>query len=120
MPDSVSSTADDVVARLLDEGAIGMTQAAKFCGTFRQGKPTHPSTITRWALRGVTLPDGQVLKLESFKLNGRLCTSRQAILRFIHAQNDPPIASLPSPSTPAARSRAAAAAAKKLDHLGIK
>src|SRR4051794_35785765 len=87
MPDLVSDS-NDVVTRILGEGAIGMSQAARLCGTFRNGRPTSPSTVSRWANRGVPLPDGRVVKLEAFRLNGRLCTSRAAIIRFINAQQD--------------------------------
>jgi hypothetical protein len=120
MLDPISVTADDVVARLMDEGVIGMKQAAKLCGTFRQGKPTRSGTIARWAMRGIKLEDGRLLKLESFRLNGRLCTSKQAIIRFIRAQNASTAAGAPETTTPAERSRTAATAAKRLDELGIK
>jgi hypothetical protein len=122
MPDSISAdNPGDVVTRLIEEGPIGLSQAAKVVGTFREGKPTHPGTVGRWALKGVVLPDGRRLKLEGFRLNGRLCTTRQAIIRFIQAQNDtPPADTLPIPRSPAARNRAHADAAKQLDALGLK
>lgn len=120
MPDSLPTDINDIVARLFGEGAIGMTQAARLCGTFRQGKPTHAGTVTRWALKGIRLADGSVLRLESFRLNGRLCTSKQAIYRFVQAQNDPTTDSSPVASTPTEYARRAKAAAKQLDDLGIK
>jgi hypothetical protein len=121
MPDSVSvSDTSDVVTRLIEEGPIGMSAAAKLCGSFRQGKPTRAGTVARWCMRGTKLGDGRVLKLESFRLNDRLCTSKQALIRFIRAQNEPAMASeLPAIQTAAARSRQAQAAAAELDALGI-
>jgi hypothetical protein len=131
MTESVSAAAsDDPVDRLLAEGPIGMTQAAKAFGTFRDGRPTHPSTVARWAVRGIRLADGRVVRLESFRLNGRLCTSRPAIVRFIRDQQDPPPPTTasappapppsPPPPTPATRRRDASAASAELDRLGIR
>jgi hypothetical protein len=91
MPELVSTaTPDDSVTRLMNEGAIGMTQAAKLVGTFRDGKATCSTTITRWVQKGIRLAGGRVLKLEAFRLNGRLCTSKAALIRFIQAQNENP------------------------------
>src|SRR5262249_3535714 len=129
MPDGVSSAVvDDLVSRLLEEGPIGMALAATAFGTFRDGRPTHPSTVARWAHRGVRLADGRVVRLERFRLNGRLCPSRPAIVRFIRAQQDPTPAAAPGgpPPTdppvqsPAARRRSATAASVELDRLGIR
>jgi hypothetical protein len=91
MPVPVSISAQsNTIARLIEEGTIGMTQAAKLMGTFRNGKPTCSTTITRWAQKGVRLSNGRIVKLEAYRLNGRLCTSRSAIIRFILAQNECP------------------------------
>jgi hypothetical protein len=105
----------DIVARLMAEGPIGMRCAANIFGSFRDGKPTHSSTVTRWAMRGVKLADGRVLKLESFRLNGRLATSKQALLRFVQAQQTPPANHQPVQATPAQRNRAAEKASAELD-----
>ncbi len=110
---------DDLVARLMSEGPIGMRCAANIFGSFRDGKPTHSSTVTRWAMRGIKLTGGRVLKLESFRLNGRLATSRQALLRFVQAQQNPPGDLQPSgtQATPAQRNRAAEKASAELDTI---
>lgn len=112
---------EELVDRILTEGPIGMAGAARLYGTYRGGRPTHPSTPTRHHLRGVTLPDGSVIRLEAVRIAGRLMTSRPAIVRFLTAQQIIPDSS-PSttPRSPTACSRAAAAAAKQLDELGIK
>jgi len=121
MPDSISDTnTQDSVSKLIKEGLIGLTQAAKIFGTFRLGKTTRSGTVARWALNGIRLPGGQILKLESLRLNGRLCTTEQAVYRFIQAQNNTPTTSSAVFPTPAERTRAAASAAKQLDDLGIK
>lgn len=112
MNDSVSQH----IQRLLDEGPIGMAQVAKIVGTFRLGKPCHPSTPTRWCLYGVRLPDGTVLRLEHYRTAGRLMTSTPAVVRFLVAQQtDPPP---PPPRSAAERNRAAEAAGSELEKLG--
>jgi hypothetical protein len=123
MPDFVSTAnPTDAITRLIEEGSIGLSQAARLVGTFREGKPTHPGTVGRWILKGIVLPDGRRLKLEGYRLNGRLCTTKAAIIRFIAAQQNPtpPSDSQPIPRSPAARTRAHANAAKQLDALGFK
>jgi hypothetical protein len=49
----------------------------KFLPSRRKGRPVHASCLFRWAkygLRGV--------KLETIRIGGTLCTSRQALERF--------------------------------------
>ena len=81
-----NSEALERVERLTAEGLIGVAQAARLVGTFRSGKPTHPSTISRWMLNGFALPGGRIVKLEHIKIAGRLATSKQALLRYLAAQ----------------------------------
>lgn len=54
------SATDSPFASLIDqivsEGAIGMSEASALCGHFRAGKPTHPSTLTRWCIDGISKP----------------------------------------------------------------
>jgi hypothetical protein len=45
--------------------------------------------VWRWAVKGIKLPDGRVVKLETLKLAGRYMTSIEALERFIAAQNEP-------------------------------
>ncbi|MDB5314017.1 MAG: hypothetical protein JWO38_8219 [Gemmataceae bacterium] len=109
-----------LVERLLAEGPIGMSAAARLYGTYRDGRPTHPSTPTRHHMQGVTLPDGTLVRLEAVRISGRLMTSRAAVARFIAAQQSwaaPQV--VRAARTPAARSRAADAAAAELDAAGF-
>lgn len=109
-----------LVERILSEGPIGMSAAARLYGTFRGGRPTHPTTPTRHHLRGVTLPDGRVVRLEAVRIAGRLMTSRAAVARFITAQQpDEEPAVAPAPRSPSARRRASEAAAEQLARAGI-
>lgn len=79
--------------------------------------PGRPAiqTVWRWILNGVRGPDGQPIKLESFKVAGRRFVTRQAIDNFIAAWSAPPPADLPSSSDEALRrSREAADALEEL------
>ena len=111
--------ANETVDRLVQEGSLGMAAAGRALGECG-GRPRHSVTMTRCCLRGWPLPDGTRIHLEHFKLNGRLFTSKAAILRFIAAQNEPTTSEPASlPSSPASRSRAAIAASRELDSLGV-
>jgi hypothetical protein len=119
----------DLVEKILAEGPIGMSAAARRLGTFRDGKATHASTPTRWATVGVRLADGSILKLEAVRLNGRLVTSWQAVLRFVRTQQRQPAPATPATvsvaaghtgvRTPSARRLASGAAAKRLEDAGL-
>lgn len=110
MADSVSTPAE-LVEKLTAEGLISMADAAKL-----YGRTTHKSTATRHATKGVKLPDGRVLKLESIRVSGAVVTSRAAVLRFFAAQNEAPTETTPvSPApTPKQRDRATTAASREL------
>jgi hypothetical protein len=111
---------DEIVDRLLSEGLIGMSAAARLYGTFRGGRPTHSCTPTRHHLHGVRLPDGTVVRLEAIRIAGRLMTSRAAIARFFLAQQPSvPPGKSGSARSPATRHRAAELAAKHLAAAGI-
>ena len=81
-------TTREHVDRILGEGAVNASALAELLGSFREGKPTHPRTITRWMLTGVELPDGRRLKLEHVRAGARLLSSRAALTRFLAAQQD--------------------------------
>jgi hypothetical protein len=120
-PQRITST--DLVKRLMTEGLIGMSAAARRLGTFRDGKPTHPSTITRWCVVGVSLDDGTKLKLEHVRMggrNGRLCTSEAALVRFIEAQQELHDGDQADngPRSPSAYDRAAREAGEALERMG--
>ncbi len=116
-----------LVETILAETPIGMTEAAKIFGTFKGGKPVHPSTIARWHLKGILLPRRTRLHLEAIRINHRLVTSRAAVIRFIEAQQeDPPPGSTPAsvplspvPRSPTRRQRASATAEAELKAAGI-
>ncbi len=77
---------EEHIERLIAEGSIGMAEAARMMGTFRDGKRCHTSTISRWCSPGIKLPDGRVIRLEHYRSAGRMMTSRAALIRFIAKQ----------------------------------
>lgn len=111
----------ELVEKILSEGPIGLSAAAKLYGNFRGGRPTSPSTVHRHFAKGVPLADGTVVRLEGIYVSGRVMTSRAAVVRFFAAQN-PPDDHQPAPSiaTRTTRNRLAAAAEAELDALGVK
>lgn len=109
----------DQIERIIDDAPIGTHAAARLMGTFRKGRPCHPSTITRWCRDGVTRPDGAVIRLAHFYVGSRIMTSRRSLLEFIAAQQPAPLPDAP-PRSPAARDRAAEDAARELnDKYGV-
>src|SRR5262249_28589608 len=63
-PMTATANISDRISRLTEEGLIGMVEAAASMGTFRGGRPCHPSTIARWSTKGIRLANGEILKLE--------------------------------------------------------
>jgi len=48
----------------------------------------NPQSVRRWILHGRAGSDGKVHRLEAFKnASGRLCTSKEAVLRFTRRLN---------------------------------
>jgi hypothetical protein len=64
---------------LLFEGLITFSEATRFCPRRRKGRKVHASTIYRWAIHGC----GGIY-LEAVKTPSGLCTSIQAIQRFLN------------------------------------
>jgi hypothetical protein len=62
---------------LLSEDLVTLTAAAALLPHRRSGRPTHPSTLFRWASMGL-----RGAKLEIVQVGGTKCTSRQALARF--------------------------------------
>ena len=83
---TATNNSAELVNQILSEGILSMSALARMFGELRGGRPTHPSTVTRWHKKGIQLPDGSILKLEGVVLNGKPVSSRQALLRFISAQ----------------------------------
>ena len=81
------------------EAIISLATAGRMCA--RDGNPASPVTLWRWATHGC---GPTKIKLETVRIGGRTCTSREAVQRFIAALNP---AAPALPRTPAATRRAA-------------
>src|SRR5689334_5781235 len=66
--DSQQGQAASSIEQLLSEGLIGTSAAACLLGSFKNERPVHPSTLARWALRGVRTADGRVVRLETARI----------------------------------------------------
>jgi hypothetical protein len=98
---------------LESEEALTLKAATKLPILRRNGRHPHVSQLYRWATTG--LRGG--IRLETVKIGGSLCTTREAVLRFIARLTNPdtPV----SAPTPARRQREVAAAEKQLEAAGL-
>lgn len=104
---------------LANERTISLAAAARMLPPGRRGRPVNLSTILRWVLDGVRLPNGARIRLEAIRLGGRWITSVEAMERFAARQTPDLDAEPPKLArTPAARNRASEAARKRLEKVG--
>lgn len=106
---------------IINESVISLSEVQNIAPPNRDGSRINFSTSFRWATKGILAADGRRVKLEVMKLGGRLITSREAVQRFAEALTTAcGLASTPTVvRTPAVRTKAAAAARKKLEEMGI-
>ena len=99
---------------LVSERLVALTQVPKLSEIpkLRGGKRPHVATIYRWAQNGV-----RGVKLETVRLGGTVCTSVEAIQRFVKQLSDPNATTSPSPTK--ARQRQVEAAERQLSQAGI-
>jgi hypothetical protein len=98
---------------LFSEGLLPLSDAAKLLPKRRAGKPTHKSTLFRWAQRGV-----RGVILETCQVGGVKCTSRAALARFFQRLTTGGI-SAPPQATAAGREREIQRAEAELARHGI-
>jgi len=79
---SATSTAENVVARVLTEDVLTLAQARV---ELRQitGRRPDKATLTRWIHRGVG-----GTRLDAVRIGSQLITSRQALNRFVVARTE--------------------------------
>ena len=83
---------------LQNESILSLSEAAKALPRV-EGKRPHTSTIFRWTRDGV-----RGVRLDSVRLGRRLCTSREALQRFVTALSEaPPLERKPQPRNPRGR-----------------
>jgi hypothetical protein len=109
---------------LATEQRIGLHDAAKLYPSFRNGRPTHISTVLRHITKGTRLPNGEVVRLEGARLGGRWITSVEAVQRFMErltagALGDAPNASALAVRTSPQRRRELERVERELTKAGI-
>jgi hypothetical protein len=78
-------------------------------------KPPHPSTLFRWARKGLKSRSGRIVHLTILPVGGTYCTSLEALARFFGELQDSGPIDLPIPSAlPDAALRKQADNAKKI------
>jgi hypothetical protein len=98
------------------ESILSLNNAAKVLPRRRQGKKPHFSTVWRWAMKGC-----RGVRLETIRVGGTLCTSREALQRFFDQLSAPDGVAVPVQPyrTPAARLRQQRQAEIELDAEGL-
>jgi hypothetical protein len=96
---------------IFGEELLTLSQAARSRPGSRNGRPTHPSTPYRWAVRGI-----RGHRLEVVRIGGTLYTSRQALQRFVERLNETPVV---AKSVPIGRSHSSGSVDSTLDRLGL-
>lgn len=80
---ATGNTAAERIQRLTTEGRISPEQVVDRCDS-ELYLTVKVMTVYKWASRGCRV-DGQVVRLESVRLAGRVWTSWPALLRFLAA-----------------------------------
>jgi hypothetical protein len=70
---------------LAGEPLITLAQAASCFPGHRGAARLHPSTLTRWILKGVRAIDGCTVRLQALRCGCRWLTSEAALARFAMA-----------------------------------
>jgi uncharacterized protein DUF1580 len=74
------------------EDVFTLTEATRQLPKLHSGKRPHVSTLFRWAERGI-----KGVRLETIRIGGRVCTSREALHRFFERLSADDTDSLPAP-----------------------
>jgi hypothetical protein len=104
---------------------LTLSHVAKRFPPFRNGRPVHVATITRWIVQGVRLRDGSRLHLCAVRLPGRWVVETRAVDEFLEsltldrAGDSNPRATNPAATASASRRRAAERADQKLARRGF-
>ena len=94
------------------ESPISLRAAAKEPCVRKDGRKPHVASLFRWASAGV-----RGVVLETCRVGGTICTTRPALLRFIHRLSQP--SSTSATRSPIDRHRAHERAEAELARAGI-
>jgi hypothetical protein len=122
----VSETTPELVINIRTERLLSLAQAARLFPSHKRDLPLHPSTLTRWILKGVLCGTGERIRLEALRVGYKWITSIEAVERFLARQQIANPTAVPPQSPnyrPAAwrrkASERAARAAAELEKLGV-
>jgi hypothetical protein len=96
---------------IFEESLLTFAQAARILPKTDRGTRVHISSIWRWARAGLKGTSGMVVRLETVKVGGRRCTSKEALQRFLDRLQD----QLPEISPPYPTSRARKARERQIE-----
>jgi len=68
---------------IVTETLLFLADASKRLSKTPNGKSINLSVLWRWMTRGLKNNDGEVVRLEYIEISGRICTSEQALRRFL-------------------------------------
>lgn len=104
---------------VFSEKVIGLKEASQLLPKTTGNKTVHFATLFRWILGGLKAKDGFVVRLESVKIGGRLCTSQEALQRFFDRLSGNQQVVTPPTITSRQRLRQIKAAEEDLRRAGI-
>ncbi len=107
---------------MIDQKAMTLSDVARRLPG-RSGAHCNPSTVARWVHKGVVV-NGVVVKLAATRLGHTLFVTEDSLAEFLIALNGPaaaPVAGIEAifARSPAARSKSAGAAVRKLTAMGV-
>jgi hypothetical protein len=98
----------------LSPDTLTLAQAARLLPSLRAGRPVDPSTLWRWASRGL-----HGVRLPIVRVGGTACTSREALRKFLADVEAARQKAVAPPPAPVQRPPAADRAADELAAFGI-
>ena len=114
---------DETVQSLKDRPVIyrSLSEATRRFPSFRNGRPVHTATTTRWIVTGVRLRNGAILKLRANRLPGRWVTTDEWIDEFVEALtlDRGGQATPPAPCPPSIRRQADERVEERLTQMGV-
>jgi Protein of unknown function (DUF1580) len=92
-----------MTATFSQEKKVLICMIAREFQSHRTGRTIGTEAVCRWIQKGVRGPNGNIVKLEAVRIAGRFYSSREALQRFIDAQQDATASALPEPARSAGK-----------------
>lgn len=104
---------------VFSEKVVSLKEAVRMLPRKGHTNTLHFSTIYRWIMRGLKTKDGLVVRLETIKVGGTLCTSQEALQRFFDRLSGDTAVVAPPSFTKRQRERHLDKVEEELRKLGI-